>query len=66
MEIKISDYFSDFFIKGWNLDRNQRLRVEYVNPMQFLKPERMDLVCKLFYIDCREKHQNEKNVQVDQ
>ena len=59
MEIKISDYFSDFFIEGWNLDRNQSLRVEYVNPMQFLKPERLDLVCKLFSIDCREKHQNE-------
>lgn len=59
MEIKIENYFSDFFIEGWDLDINQRLKVEYANASQFLKPERLDLVCKLFYIECREKHQNE-------
>lgn len=59
MEIKIGDYFSDFFVEGWNLDINQKLEVQYVDASRFLKPERLDLVCKLFYIDSREKKQNE-------
>lgn len=59
MRIRIGDYFSDFFIKGWNLDIDKELEVEYVDAGQFLKSQRIDLVCKLFYIECREKHQNE-------
>lgn len=59
-EIRIGDYFSRFFMEGWRLDPNQWLPVEYVDAQQFLKPERMDLVCKLFYIECREKGQRQK------
>lgn len=59
MEIRVGNYFSNFFIEGWNLDINQRLEVEYTDADQFLKADRLDLVCKLFYIESREKMQNE-------
>lgn len=58
-KIRIGDYFSSFFIRGWHLDPEQWLPVEYVDAEQFLKPERLDLVCKLFYIECREKQQKQ-------
>ena len=59
MEIRVGDYFSNFFVEGWDLDINQKLEVEYVDAYQFLKSDRLDLVCKLFYIDSREKMKNE-------
>lgn len=58
MKIKINKYFSDFFINGWNLNINNELEVEYVDANQFLRPERIDLVCKLFYIYCKEHNRN--------
>lgn len=60
IKIRVGDYFSEFFIQGWNLDADAWLPVDYVNAEVFLKPQRLDLVCKLFYIECREKRQKQK------
>lgn len=54
-KIVISNYFSEYFIKTWRYEPDVELPVEYVQPEQFLVSERMDLLCKLFYIECREK-----------
>lgn len=54
-KVNISKYFSPYFIQSWRYEDDVELPVEYVQPEQFVVSERIDLICKLFYIDCREK-----------
>lgn len=59
MKGKIKDIISDYFIKSWNLDTEEELDISYVDAKQFLTPQRLDLVCKLIYID---SYINNKNL----
>lgn len=54
-KVNIKDYFSPYFIKSWRYEDDVELPVEYCQPEQFVVSERIDLICKLFYIKCREK-----------
>ena len=54
-KVNISEYFSPYFIQSWRYENDVELPVEYVQPEQFVVSERIDLLCKLFYIECREK-----------
>ena len=54
-KVNISDYFSPYFIQTWRYEDDVELPVEYCRPEQFLVPDRIDLICKLYYIECREK-----------
>ena len=54
-KVNIKDYFSPYFIQTWRYEDDVELSVEYCNPEQFVVSERIDLICKLFYIECREK-----------
>lgn len=54
-KVNISEYFSPYFIKTWRCEPDIELSVDYVQPEQFLVSNRIDLICKLFYIECREK-----------
>ena len=54
-KVNISEYFSPYFIQTWRYEDDVELPVEYVQPEQFVISERIDLICKLFYIECREK-----------
>lgn len=54
-KVNISEYFSEYFIQSWRYENDVELPVEYVWPGQFVVSERIDLICKLFYIECREK-----------
>lgn len=55
-KVNVSEYFSPYFIRTWRYENDVELPVEYVDPQQFVISERIDLICKLFYIECREKH----------
>ena len=54
-KVNIKDYFSPYFIRIWRCEPDIELKVDYVQPVQFLVSNRIDLICKLFYIECREK-----------
>lgn len=54
-KVNIGEYFSPYFIQSWRYENDVDLPVEYVDPEQFVVSERIDLICKLFYIECREK-----------
>lgn len=54
-KVNISNYFSEYFIQSWRYEDEVELPVEYCQPEQFVISERIDLICKLFYIECREK-----------
>ena len=58
MTIVAKDALSSFFLEGWNLDKNQVFEIKKYRAKEFLRAERIDLVCKLYYIDCREKKEN--------
>lgn len=58
MICKAKDLLSDYHINGWNVDPEDVFEIEYVNAKQFLCPERLDLICKLVYIDCKVKNKN--------
>ena len=49
------EVFSEYYIKDWKIDPKEELQIEYVDAKNFLMPERIDLACKLYYIDCYEK-----------
>ena len=59
--MKISELFSEKFIQTIEDQLlhakmpDEELTIEYVDPRQFLSKNRIDLVCKLYYIECREK-----------
>lgn len=55
-KVNISEYFSPYFIQSWRYEDDVELPVEYVQPEQFVVSERIDLICKLFYIECRENN----------
>lgn len=54
-KVNISEYFSPYFIQSWRYEDDVELPVEYCQPEQFLVSDRIDLICKLYYIECREK-----------
>lgn len=54
-KVNISEYFSPYFIQTWRYEDDVELPVEYCRPEQFLVSDRIDLICKLYYIECREK-----------
>lgn len=64
--MKISQVFSSRFIE--DIEKNllqsniedKEVTIEYVDPQQFLVPERFDLLCKLYYIECRENNRDMK------
>ena len=56
MKIKADKALSPFFLEGWSISKDTWFDIEYVDARQFLKPERIDLVSKLMYIDCRERN----------
>lgn len=58
MKGKAKDLLSDYFLDGWNIDPKYEFEITYVDAKQFLRPERMDLICKLVYIDSKIKNRN--------
>ena len=54
-KVNISQYFSPYFLQTWRYEDDVELPVEYCLPAQFLVSDRIDLICKLYYIECREK-----------
>ena len=54
-KVNISKYFSPYFLQTWRYEDDVELPVEYCRPAQFLISDRIDLICKLYYIECREK-----------
>ena len=57
---KASDILTEYFLLNNNIDPETMLEVEYVDAAQFLTPGRIDLICKLVYIDSKI---NDKNVE---
>ena len=57
-EKKIQDIIPEYFITGFHLNPEEVLDIELIDPAQLLVPERIDIVCKLYYIDCLEKKRN--------
>ena len=53
MKVKAKNVLSEFYLNAWNVNENELLEIELVNAKQFLRPERIDLICKLFYIDSK-------------
>ncbi len=58
MKRKAKDLISDYFLNGWGISPDKEFEIQYVDAKQFLQPERMDLICKLVYIDCKVKQRN--------
>ena len=51
MSRRIKDVVSEYFINVWHVNPEDTCQIEYVDARQFLKPQRIDLICKLLYID---------------
>lgn len=58
MKEKAKNLLSDYFLDVWNIDPSNEFEITYVDAKQFLRPERMDLICKLVYIDSKIKNRN--------
>ena len=54
------DILPKYNIQAWGINPNTELKIEYVDPNQFLTAERIDLICKLIYIDCKVRKINLK------
>ena len=54
------DSIPKYFIENWNIEEDENFDVEYVDAKQFLTAQRIDLVCKLIYIDSKVKSQNKE------
>ncbi|MBO4897374.1 MAG: hypothetical protein J5590_03660 [Clostridia bacterium] len=52
---RIKELIPEYFIKERELDREEEVDIELIDAKQLLVPERIDLICKLYYIDCFEK-----------
>lgn len=50
-----SQYFSQYFLDAWGIEADAELKTELVSPKTLLTANRLDLACKLYYIDCQEK-----------
>lgn len=50
-----SQYFSRYFLDAWGIEADAELKTELVSPKTLLTANRLDLACKLYYIDCLEK-----------
>ncbi len=50
-----SRHISKYYLDAWGIDPDTVLETEVVSPRTLLTANRMDLVCKLYYIDCKEK-----------
>lgn len=46
---------SSYYLKAWSIDANADLETEQIKPSTLLTANRLDIVCKLYYIDCIEK-----------
>ena len=60
MKRKAKDIISKYHLSIWQISPEQAFEVEFVNARQFLKAERIDLICKLYYIDCKIKKKDMK------
>lgn len=49
------ELLNEYYLDLWGVDPAEKFQIEYVDAKQFLTPERLDLVFKLFYIDCKVK-----------
>lgn len=50
-----SQYFSQYFLDAWGVEADEELKTELVSPKMLLTANRLDLACKLYFIDCLEK-----------
>lgn len=50
-----SQYFSQYFLDTWGIEADAELKTELVSPKTLLTANRLDLACKLYFIDCLEK-----------
>lgn len=55
MNVKAATCISDFFLESWGLAPDALLETETISPKTLLSANRLDLACKLYYIDCLEK-----------
>lgn len=55
-ELKISDYLKKYY----HLDEKYEYETEYLDPVRLLRPERIDLGAKLYYIHSKVTGQNER------
>ena len=53
--VTASEYISKYFLEAWGLAPDALLETEIVSPKTLLNVNRLDLVCKLYYIDCLDK-----------
>ena len=60
MKRKAKDIISKYHLSIWQISPEQEFEIEFVNARQFLKAERIDLICKLYYIDCKIKKKDMK------
>ena len=56
--IQAGEYFSSYHLDSWNMKYDTQLSVEIKPADEFLVPQRLDLMCKLEYIDCKENKNN--------
>lgn len=53
--IKAGDYLSPYHLKYWNIATDAAYQIEMIQADRLLSASRLDLACKLYYIDCLEK-----------
>ena len=63
MKLMAEKVLSPFFLGGWNISKDEEFDVEFVEAQQFLRSERLDLISKLLYIDCREKGKQDEFIE---
>ncbi len=52
--VKAKQYLKPYRLKAWNIDPEQEYEIEWLKPEQLVNAKRLDLACKIFYIECRE------------
>ena len=50
-----SQCVAPYFLEAWGIDADAKLETEVVSPKTLLTAGRLDLACKLYYIDCMEQ-----------
>ena len=53
--VTASSCISGYFLDAWGIDADAVLETETVSPKTLLTAGRLDLACKLYYLDCLEK-----------
>lgn len=54
-KVNAEQYISPYFREAWGIAADAELPVEFVSPKTLFTPDRLDIACKLYYIECLDK-----------